>query len=166
MDLQSFLQWLHDTPVGTAIRESGTLFPWIESVHVLSITTVVGSISIVDLRLLGLTSKSRAVSKLTAEVLPMTWVAFILAAITGSLLFSSNAVKYAHNIFFLSKMCLLVVAFINMLVFHVITSRGIEHWDSSPRPPAQVRLAGALSLTLWIAVIVTGRWIGFTMQAF
>jgi hypothetical protein len=166
MDLQSLFQWLYDTPVGTAIRENGTLFPWIESVHVLAITTVVGSISIVDLRLLGLTSKSRAVSKLTAEVLPVTWVAFVLAAITGALLFSSNAVKYAHNGFFVSKMCLLVVAFLNMVVFHVITSRGIEHWDSSPKPPPGVRLAGAMSLTLWIAIIVTGRWIGFTMQAF
>ena len=166
MDLQTLFQWLYDSPVGTAVRESGSLFPWIESVHVLSITLVVGSISIVDLRLLGLTSKSRAVSRLTGEVLPFTWTAFILAAITGGLLFSSNAVKYSHNSFFLAKMALLVVAFLNMVVFHVITSRGIEHWDESPHPPLRARLAGGLSLLLWIAVITCGRWIGFTMSAF
>ncbi|HEY5409573.1 MAG TPA: DUF6644 family protein [Caulobacteraceae bacterium] len=166
MDLQALFQWLYDSPVGTAVRESGSLFPWIESVHVLSITLVVGSISIVDLRLLGLTSKSRAVSRLTGEVLPFTWTAFILAAITGGLLFSSNAVKYSHNSFFLAKMALLVVAFLNMVVFHVITSRGIEHWDESPHPPLRARLAGGLSLLLWIAVITCGRWIGFTMSAF
>jgi hypothetical protein len=166
MDLQPLLQWLYDTPMGTAIRENGTLFPWIESVHVLSITLVVGSISIVDLRLLGIASKSRAVSRLTGEVLPFTWVVFVLAAITGGLLFSSNAVKYAHNTFFLCKMSLLVVAFLNMMVFHVITSRGIEHWDESPHPPVRAKLAGGVSLALWIAIIVCGRWIGFTMTAF
>ena len=166
MDVQALLQWLYDSPVGTAIRENGTLFPWIESVHVLSITLVVGSIFIVDLRLLGIASKSRAVSRLTGEVLPLTWTMFVLAAITGGLLFSSNAVKYAHNIFFLAKMSLLVVAFLNMVVFHVITSRGIEHWDESPHPPTKARLAGAVSMALWIAVIVCGRWIGFTMTAF
>ena len=166
MDVQPLLQWLYDSPVGTAIRENGTLFPWIESVHVLAITLVVGSIFIVDLRLLGIASKGRAVSRLTGEVLPFTWVVFVLAAITGGLLFSSNAVKYAHNTFLLAKMSLLIVAFLNMMVFHVITSRGIEHWDESPHPPVRARLAGGISMALWIAIVVCGRWIGFTMTAF
>ncbi len=166
MGLTPFFQWLYDSPVGTAIRENGTLFPWVESVHVLSITLVVGSIFIVDLRLLGLASKSRAVSRLTREILPLTWTVFALAAITGALLFSSNAVKYAHNTFFLAKMALLVVAALNMMVFHVVTERGIEHWDSSPHPPAAAKLAGGLSMGIWIAIIVCGRWVGFTMTAF
>jgi hypothetical protein len=75
-------------------------------------------------------------------------------------------VKYSHNIFFLAKMSLLVVAFLNMMVFHVITSRGIEHWDESPHTPMTARLAGGVSLLLWIAVIACGRQIGFTMSAF
>jgi hypothetical protein len=164
--MQPLLQWLYDTQVATQIRENGALFPWIESIHVLAITLVVGSISVVDLRLLGVAWKGRAVSRLLQEVLPLTWVAFVIAAITGLLLFSSNAVKYAHNTFFLAKMALLVVAFLNMLVFHAVTSRGIEAWDHSPRVPGGVRMAGGFSLALWIAVIACGRWIGFTMSAF
>ena len=166
MNLQSAFQWLYDTPMAVAIRESGTLFPWIESTHVLAITLVVGSIAIVDLRLLGVASRGRAISRLSEEILPLTWVMFGIAAITGLLLFSSNAVKYAHNGFFLSKMCLLVVAGLNMVVFQFITTRGIEAWDESPKAPPAVRLAGAISLGLWIAIIVCGRWIGFTMSAF
>jgi hypothetical protein len=164
--MQPLFQWLYDTPIATAIRESGTLFPWIESAHVLAITLVVGSISIIDLRLLGLVWKPRAVSKLLTEVLPLTWAAFVVAAITGSLLFASNAVKYTQNHFFQAKMILLVVAFLNMLAFHVVTARGMESWDSSPRVPPAVRAAGGVSLLLWIAVIACGRWIGFTMSAF
>ena len=164
--MDPFFQWLYESPVGVAIRENGLLFPWIESVHVLSITLVVGTIGIVDLRLLGLASRNRAISRMSDEVLPVTWTAFGFAALTGVLLFTSNALKYAHNPFFLAKMCLLVLAFFNMLLFNLITSRGIERWDESPNVPGAVRFAGAASLALWIAVIVTGRWIGFTMSPF
>jgi hypothetical protein len=166
MGLGQVFQWLYDTPVGAAIRENGLLFPWIESIHVLCITLVVGSISIVDLRLLGVASKGRAISKLTAEVLPFTWTVFVIAAITGSLLFSSNAIHYSQNHFFQSKMVLLVLAFFNVLFFHLIVARDLEHWDESPTIPLRARLAGAISLCLWIGVIVCGRLIGFTMSAF
>jgi len=164
--MEALFQWLYDSPVGTAIRESGTYFPTIESVHVLAITSVVGSIAVVDLRLLGLASRNRAVTRLTADVLPYTWTAFVVAVITGSLLFSSNAVKYSQNHFFEAKMALLVLAGLNMLAFHFITSRDIRRWDESPDVPIAVRLAGGLSLALWIAIISCGRWVGFTMSAF
>jgi|WetSurMetagenome_2_1015567.scaffolds.fasta_scaffold189589_2 hypothetical protein len=166
MDTQSLFQWIYNTPVGTAIRESGTLFPWIESVHVLAITCVVGSIAIVDLRLLGVASKQRTISRLSGEVLPFTWVAFLAAVITGALLFSSNAVKYSHNTMFLAKMALLALAGANMMVFHAITSRGIKRWDDASKPPPSVRMAGAVSLIIWIAVVTCARWVGFTMSAF
>ncbi len=168
MSLDPLFQQLYDTPVAVAIRESGTLFPWVESVHVLAITLVVGSILAVDLRLVGIAWKTRSISQLTREVLPLTWTAFGVAAITGGLLFSSNAVKYSHNTFFLSKMALLVVAGVNMLAFHLLTSRTIEHWDEVHHhqlPPA-VKFAGLASMVLWLAIIICGRWIGFTMSAF
>jgi hypothetical protein len=164
--MEPFFQWLYDSPMGTAIRESGSLFPWIESIHVLSITLVVGSIAVVDLRLLGIASKGRAVSRLSEEVLPLTWMGFIVAVITGLLLFVSNAVKYSHNPYFIAKMLLLILAGVNMLVFQFITTRGIEAWDESPSVPTAVRVAGAFSLLFWLAIITCGRWIGFTMSAF
>ncbi len=168
MSLDPLFQRLYDTPVAAAIRESGTLFPWVESVHVLAITLVVGSIAVVDLRLLGIAWNSRSISKLTGEILPFTWTAFAVAAVTGGLLFSSNAVKYTHNTFFLSKMALLAVAGLNMLAFHFFTSHDMERWDEAHHQhiPFAVKLAGGLSLVLWFAVITCGRWIGFTMSAF
>ncbi len=134
----------------------------------LAITLVVGSILAVDLRLVGIAWRTRSISQLTREVLPVTWCAFGVAAITGGLLFSSNAVKYSHNTFFLSKMALLVLAGANMLAFHFLTSRTIEHWDEvhHHQLPVGVKLAGVASMALWLAIIVCGRWIGFTMSAF
>src|SRR5436190_14892136 len=109
MELDRALQWLQATAVAKAIGENEVLFPWIESVHVLAIVLVVGTISIVDLRLLGVASRDRTVSRLMADVLPFTWGAFVIAAITGSLMFSSDAVHYAHNFFFQGKLVLLAL---------------------------------------------------------
>ena len=81
------LDLLQNSGVGTAIRESTWLFPTIETLHVLCIVLVVGTIMIVDLRLLGLASRERAASAVIREMLPWTWGAFALAAVTGGLLF-------------------------------------------------------------------------------
>ena len=89
--LQSFFQWVYDLPIADHIRSNGLAFPWLESVHVLAITLVLGSIAVADLRLLGVASVKRPVSQLLHEVLPVTWVAFAVALLTGLLMFTSNA---------------------------------------------------------------------------
>jgi hypothetical protein len=165
MQFDALLKSLEQTAVATAISENDSLFPWIESIHVLAIVLVVGSISIVDLRLLGLGSRDRAVMPLTKDVLPCTWVAFLVAACTGALLFASKAVTFGHNFFFLGKMVLLVLAGINMAIFHLLVSRDVERWGATPHAtPLAAKVAGAVSLCLWIAVVTFGRWIGFTLH--
>jgi uncharacterized membrane protein len=162
VNVDAWLSWLQDTTLATAIRESGTLFPWVEAVHVVGLTVVMGSVALLDLRLLGWVSRERSVRKVIADVLPCTWSAFAIAATTGALLFSANALTYAHNTFFRVKMVFLVLLFANSLFFGLFTRRDIGAWDDAPRPPLRVRASGAVSLGLWIAVVICGRWIGFT----
>ncbi len=164
MDFEPFLNWLQSTSAAVTIRENEILFPWIESVHVLAIVLVVGTISIVDLRLLGLASGNRQAARLMHDVLPYTWGMFVVAAITGGLLFSSNAVNYAHNFFFQGKMVLLAAAGLNMAMFHLLGARDIELWGGAERTPPAAKAAGGISLLIWIAVVVFGRWIGFTLH--
>jgi hypothetical protein len=163
--LDAYLQSLQDTSVATAIREGAALFPWIECLHVLALTLVIGSIAIVDLRLLGLTSKDRGVAQTTAAVLPTTWVAFAFAVLTGTLLFSSNATTYAHNFYFQVKLILIALAGLNMGVYHSFLSRGSDTWHTAQLTPVRARIVGGVSLCLWIAVVAFGRWIGFTISA-
>jgi hypothetical protein len=163
MSFDALYQWLEATAPATAIRESELLFPLIESTHVVAITLVFGTIAIVDLRLLCLASLESRVSRLTAGLLPWTWAAFAVAALTGSLLFTSNATAYGHNFYFVSKLVLMLAAGINMAVFHLVGMRDLDRWDALPRTPLGARLAGALSLLIWIGVVACGRWIGFTM---
>jgi hypothetical protein len=152
---------LQEQPFAVAIAESDWLFAFLETAHVLALTLVVGSIAMLDFRLLGVGQRNRAISELTSTVLPWTWTAFAIAASAGLLLFSSKASTYFLDIPFRIKMVCMVLAGVNMLVFHLSTSRSNSTWDVGP-PPGRVRAAGAISLALWITIVATGRWIGFT----
>ena len=150
--------------VADSIRENDNLFPLIESIHVLAISLVVGSILAVDLRLLGFAWTTRPVSRVTRGILPLTWCAFVIAVVSGALLWISNATKYLANDYFVAKMILIAIAGVNMLAFHFIGARDQRQWDDEVRPPLAARCGGWLSILLWIAVVACGRWIGFTMK--
>jgi len=163
MTVVEILQGVYDSVVGAGIRESNLLFPAIESVHVLMATTVVGSIAIVDLRLIGYAAHRKGARQLILDLLPFTWVAFAIAAVTGTLLFTSNSLGYAANVPFLAKMVALVFAGFNMAIFHLTAYRRIGEWNDALPPPKAVRISGAISLALWIVIVFLGRWIGFTV---
>ena len=163
MSLHDTLVWLQNTKMATTISESPWMFPTLESIHVLAITFVVGSIAVVDLRLLGIAGRDQKITRLTEDILPWTWLAFVIAAIAGFLLFSSQAVAYFDNLPFRLKFGFMVLAGINMLVFQFITFKNVAKWDESLPTPLAVKIAGAFSLGLWVCVVAAGRWIGFTM---
>lgn len=162
--IKTLAKQIETTSLGTAISQSAWMFPTIETIHVIAIVLVVGSIAILDLRLLGLSWTRRPVVEVAGEVLPWTWSAFIVAVLTGSLMFVSAASKYAVNPPFLLKMGLMGLAGINMAVFHRISFPQADGWMPGEKTPAAARLAGALSLVFWIAIVACGRLIGFTTQ--
>jgi hypothetical protein len=166
MDLNGLWQALETSAVATFVAESTWAFPTIESLHVVALVTVVGTIAVMDLRLIGLTSTSYPVRAVSQDTLRWTWGAFVLAAITGALLFTSNASGYAANAHFQRKMILLVLAGANMAVFHLFTWRSVTNWDSNTAVPVGAKIAGLLSLLFWIGVVFFGRFVGFTLGAF
>lgn len=162
-----FLEALELSPIGVFIAESLWAFPTLETLHVIALATVVGTIAVMDLRLLGLASKKVAITELSREILPWTWGGFALAAITGLLLFSSRATDYIANSYFLWKMLLLALAGVNMLYFHFVTGRSIERWDRGDGAiPVAARAAGLVSLLFWVVIVFLGRTIGFTLDIF
>jgi hypothetical protein len=165
MELDLLLRSLEATSVATAIREGASLFPWIEAVHVLAITIVIGCIAVLDLRLIGVASTNRALQPLMADALRCALAAFGVAAMSGALLFSSRALVYAHNRYFQAKFVFMILAAINMAVVHLFGARELETWGIPPnRIPRRAKVAGAVSLLLWIAVVTCGRWVGFTLS--
>lgn len=155
------IQVLNDSSIGTLIRESETLFPWLESIHVLTIAVVVGTIVMVDLRLIGFSAHRRSARQLIVEMLPFTWVAFTVAVVTGVLMFLSNATGYFESMPFRIKLLAIIAAGINMAYFHATAYRQIVAWDNQLPPPNAARIAGFTSLGLWVLIVFLGRWIGY-----
>ena len=159
MPLADLWTWLESLPISPYIAESWW-FPLLESIHVLGSTFVVGSILMVDLRLLGLAGRVHPVSRITREIVPWTYGACAVSVLAGAGMFISRANHYAGNRAFQVKMVLLALAGINMAVFHLATSRGIVRWDTAETTPLTSKFAGACSLLLWMGIMLAGRWIG------
>ena len=162
MDIQSFLRWVQGTGLAARIRDSLFVFPLLESAHVIGLALVFGTIAVLDLRLLGVASTERSFQRMASDILKWTWAAFALTALTGSLMFMTNAVVYSHNVYFRTKIALLVLAGLNTLVFELTAGRTIHRWDRAPSAPPIGKAVATLSLVIWIAVIFAGRIIGFT----
>jgi hypothetical protein len=160
--VNDFIQWLHGTALAEFMQQSEWAFPAAESLHVVALSLVLGTIAIVDLRLVGLASRRAAFTALAQDCLPCTWVAFAIAAVTGVLMFVANAASYLGNAAFQVKMLLMLLAGVNMAVFELRTVRSVAAWDRSVAVPLAARMAGFLSLTFWLAIVGFGRWIGFT----
>ena len=162
MDFSAFLKSLEDSGLAISLRGSLYYFPFIESVHVMALGVVFGTILVVDLRALGVASTNRPFTRLSAELLRITWGAFAVSALTGSLMFVTNARVYAHNTAFQVKMVLLALAGLNMAIFHLTAGRSVATWNQAPTAPKAGRLTAAASLALWLGIILAGRVIGFT----
>jgi hypothetical protein len=165
MNLQSFWQGLEASAFGDYVAESTWAFPTLESLHVMCFVTVLGSLFIVDLRLLGLGWKDTRVTVLSHETLRITWIAFVLAAITGLMIFCSKATSYVINPYFKLKLVSMFCAGINMAVFQFITWKTVSDWDLGKVPTA-AKVAATFSILLWICVVFFGRAIGFTLSMF
>ena len=165
MDLNSLWQGLEGSALGIYIAESTWAFPTLESVHVMAFVTVLGTLLVVDLRLLGIGWKDTKLTTLSEEALKITWIAFGLAATTGLLLFVSKATSYVINPYFQLKLIMMALAGLNMVVFQFITWKSVEEWNTGAVPLA-AKVSATLSLLLWIAVVFFGRAIGFTLSMF
>ena len=165
MDIAGLIKSLEASGLATTIRNSLFLFPLIESVHVIGLTMVFGTIVIIDLRLLGIASTRRRFTAIASDVFKWTWMAFAVTVTTGALMFMTNASTYYHSAYFRAKMALLALSGLNMLVFELTARRSIHAWDRNASAPASGRAVAVLSLVIWIGVIVLGRWIGFTTSS-
>jgi hypothetical protein len=162
MTLLPLVEAIHASAIAEWMRSSLKAMPVVEAIHVMALAIVFGSILIVDLRLLGFPHTKRAFTRVSNELLRFTWGAFAVAVMTGSLMFAPNAITYYNNTAFRLKLLALLAAGINTAIFQFGTLRGVSSWDRDRDPPAAAKLAGLLSLLLWVAVIALGRWIGFT----
>lgn len=159
-DPMAFCKWLETTSLGTAITQSGWVFPAIESVHMFGIVSVVGATSILDLRLMGVAFKNDSADALVRGTLKWALWGFVLMLVTGVLMFVSEATRCYTNPGFRWKMILIALAGINALVFHFTAYQKVGRWDKGSTPFG-AKFAGTFSILLWFAIVGLGRWIAF-----
>jgi hypothetical protein len=163
MGLLELCQWIEATAIGVWVRESLYGFQILTATHIIGVALSAGAFAWFDFRLLGFALERVPVSSVYRRIIPIATAGFVVAFVSGGLLFIGYAVPAYHNLAFRLKMSALVLAGVNALVYHVVTERGIVTWNSRPTPPTAARLAGALSLALWTSVILGGRMVAYTI---
>ena len=155
---------LEASGLGQAMRQWLWLYPSVEIVHIVGIGLLFGSIVVFDLRLLGL-ARDIPVKRLARHVLPWSAGSFLLIVPSGLLMFTAHATEFIDSEVFVIKMLLIMAAGVNAGLFHTITFRTADVWDAEEMrklpPPPSARLAGGLSLLIWISVIACGRLLAY-----
>lgn len=155
---------LEGSALGQAMRQWLWLYPAVEIVHIVGIGLLFGSIAVLDLRLLGV-SRHIPVRTLARHVLPWSAASFLLIIPSGLLMFTAHATEFIDSEVFVLKMLLILAGGVNAALFHTITFRTADVWDSDEMrklpPPPSARAAGALSLLIWISVIACGRLLAY-----
>lgn len=152
------LELLSQSIVAETLTNSSTLYIFVNAAHVLSIGLLVGAILPLDLRLLGF-FRSVPLNVVGPFLSRSAMIGVVLAIATGSMLFVVRADEYAGNPAFLTKMTLLVIGIANALLLHATTAWRVAL--TGERVPGSVRLMAAVSMLIWTAALVAGRWIGF-----
>jgi hypothetical protein len=143
-------------PLAVAMRQELWLYPAVEIVHIIGFVTLVGSIIVLDLRLLGLT-RALPVRVLARHVLPWSFGALLLIVPSGLLMFVAHASDLIGNTAFVVKMSLLFCASTNAALFHAGVFRGAAEWDTGVAVPGVAKLHAVASLLIWIGVLACGR---------
>ena len=161
MSIQEIFQYIDATRSSTALRESYYVFPIVEGTHVISLALSVGLVIWFDLRLAGWILGDQPVSAVFRPLRPFMLAGFGLTFVTGGLLFWAMALRCYGSPFFWAKMIMLVLGGINITVYHVTIDRRRTEWDEAPFPPVQARIAGLVSLALWVGIIAAGRLMAY-----
>jgi hypothetical protein len=164
MSIFEICQWIQDSSVGTGIRESTYVFPLIEAAHVLGLAVSVGTITIVDLRLIGAAMTKEPVTDVIEQLQPWTLTGFASMFISGGLLFWSEAARLYPSYTYRAKFIFLFLLGVNALLFHSTIYKSVDQWNGDAITPSRARMAGWIGITFWAAVIFFGRWTAYNLK--
>ena len=162
MFVRSLFEWLNETSMSVALRESIYGYPISLTSHVVSMCLIAGLLVMMDLRLTGLGNLKTSVSDIQNRLFPWQMIGLAMAVISGGALFFAQPMRFYVNFWFWIKMLLMLLALVNAMWFHNTIYQSVAQWDTDARPPKAARLAGLFGLLLWSGVIVTGRMIAYS----
>ncbi|MBD2872783.1 hypothetical protein IDH41_29905 [Paenibacillus sp. IB182493] len=158
MDIYSELE---RSEIGEVVGRTPYLYPILETLHILGIAILVGSALAFDLRLLGIGKRILPVTIAARHLLPLCHIGFIIAAVTGTVLFTASALGVGLSAAAPWKLGLIVIAGVNIVIFHCGVYKTVERWDLHIQAPISARFAAVISSLTWTGVITAGRLLAY-----
>jgi hypothetical protein len=162
--LDAFCAQLSATPLSQALQTTEWIIPAVQTVHIIAVATVITSILMVDLRLMGFTARSQSIATVAHRYLPLVWYALPVLLLTGATLIIAEPSRSLQNPVFMLKMGLLLLAVSVTLTCQLPLRKDARYWDEPASRRRKLRLLGYLSLPLWIAILFAGRWIAYVQS--
>jgi len=160
--LDPFCTWLAATPLSQEIQKLEWIIPAVQTVHILCVASVMSSVLMIDLRLLGIGAGGQTLESVASRFLPFVWWPLPALLVSGASLIVAEPARSLENSVFVLKMALLLGAVALTLVFSLPLGRDASFWELNAARRAAARLLAAVSLPLWAAIIFAGRWIAYT----
>ncbi len=150
--MPSLLQWLQHNSYVTTFAMTGWMYSTAGVIHYFSLFVLIGTVVLLDLRILGVAARSQGIAQLAETLSPWTWTALTLALISGFSMFATDATDYFPDLVFRIKMTVLALA----IIFTIIVHRSVPSWDKSPVISKGVKTVALISLVLWVGAILAG----------
>ncbi len=144
-----------------ALRTIPGFPPIIQTVHILGIAIVMGSVVMLDLRILGMAVPSQKISEMTSRLMPWLWWALASNFVSGAFFLFGRPNRYFNNPIFGWKLSFLIPAIGLTLFFHLMSRQQAGYWELSSKRLWSARAIALVSLALWILVAMAGRWIAY-----
>lgn len=160
--LDAFCRWLENTPFSQTIATVAWVIPVLQTIHILAIASVISSVFMLHLRLIGLTRGEEGPDAISRRFLPFIWGALPVLLVTGALLISAEPARSLENPSFGLKMLLLLGAIGTTLLYQRQLGAQPGYWQATAPRRAAVKLIAALSLVFWTGIVLAGRWIAYT----
>lgn len=156
--IQSFCDWLSNTPVSLKIQTILWIIPAVQTVHILSVSFVMASMAMLDLRLMGVAGKRQPISRMIERFVPWVWRVLLILATTGAILIVGEPGRELLNPVFRAKMAMLATVLVITLIVQLRAKRDASFWETRRIASAAV---GLVSLLLWVGIVTAGRWIAY-----
>jgi uncharacterized membrane protein len=150
--LLHFCRWLQDNSFIALINGTAWTAAALEIVHYFSMFILVGSMVIVDLRVLGLVGRRQHATQLADRLFAWIWASLLLNFLSGFFMFAGSAAAYYRNDIFYDKMGVILLA----IVTNIIVQQKVRQWDQLPVMPAWAKVIAVLSIGLWVGAIIAG----------
>jgi hypothetical protein len=156
-----FTEWLSQTSISLAIQTHLWIIPTVQSIHIAGIGVVVGSVFMIDLRVLGWAGRDQSLRETVDRFGPWLSGALCLLLVTGALMVVGEPARELLAFSFWFKMCLVAIGTLIAAVFQIALRRNEQHWEESVVQRWSIKSLALLTLFIWVGIIILGRLIAY-----